>query len=344
MLAKFYDCKRDERYVYKLIASDQTNTEAVDVEILTPENNVVHPVIRLQTGRLGKKTNYVWLSDLNRFYYIKSWNMDNGYVTCDLECDVLMTYRRDLEDATANIKRNEMERNVYLNDENLKLYAPTRVKTIKFETGFPENNPQFYLAVTSAEGASGGGGDVPSGGNDYSLYVISAMCGNFWTESNINPAIWESLNSGSYTDLNKGYGIGQWTNTSTSGSGARLINLQSWITSNGYNMYDGNAQLQYIKKENIWYKNNSYSFQSLSEFLSSESTDLTMLTNAWTRCWEGITPQGERVTHANTIYNYLLDHKDDSGLSWVKGNRYLTESEIKNNAVLVYQFFNGTNS
>lgn len=343
MLAKFYNCKRDERFVYKLIASDQTNTESVDVEILTPENDVVHPVIRLQTGRLGNHTNYVWLSDLERFYYIRNWTMDNGYVTCNLECDVLMSYRRDLEKTTANIKRNEKSRNDWLNDDNLKLYAPTRVKTIPFENGFPEYDPQFYLAVTSAEGASGSG-DVPSGGNNYSLYVISAMCGNFWTESNINPAIWENLDMGNYTDLMKGYGLGQWTNTSSSGSGARLINLQSWITSNGYDMYNGNAQLQYIKKEGTWYKNNSYSFQSLEEFLNSESTDLTMLTNAWTRCWEGITPQPQRVTQANTIYNYLVDHKDDSGLSWIKGNRYLSESEIKNNAVLVYQFFNGTSS
>lgn len=341
MQAKFYDCDRDERYVYKVTASEQTNTEPVDVQILTPENNVTHPVIRLQTGRIGNKTNYVWLSDLNRFYYIRSWTMDNGYITAELECDVLMTYRRDLEDAEANIKRNEKERNTYLNDENLKLYAPTRIKTIKFENGFPENNPQFYLAVTSAEGASGGGGDVPSGGNNYSLYVISAMCGNFWTESNINPAIWENLDMGNYSDLYKGYGIGQWTNVEVNG---RLSTLNQWITANGYNMYDGNAQLQYIKKENYWIKNNSYSFQSLSEFLSSESTDLTMLTNAWTRCWEGITPQPQRVTQANTIYTYLQDHKDDTGLSWVKGNRYLSESEIKNNAVLVYQFFNGTNS
>ena len=343
MLAKFYDCKRDERYVYKLTAADQTNTENVDVQILTPENDVVHPVIRLQTGRLGKHTNYVWLSDLNRFYYIKSWTMDNGYVTCTLEVDVLMTYRRDLEDATANIKRNEKKRNAYLNDENLKLYAPTRIKTIRFENGFPENDPQFYLAVTSSEGASGGSGDVPSGGNNYSLYVIAAMCGNFWTESNINPAIWENLDSGSYTDLNKGYGIGQWTNTNGDTHG-RLYTLNEWITANGYYMYDGNAQLQYIKKEATWYRNNSYSFQSLDEFLNSESTDLTMLTNAWTRCWEGITPQSQRVTQANTIYDYLLAHKDDTGLSWVKGNRYLSESEIKNNAVLVYQFFNGTSS
>lgn len=345
MVAKFYYCKLDDRYMCKLRSSDQTNSETVHVEILSPAENVISPRIRVQTGRIGNHTNYVWLADLERFYYIRNWEMNNGYVTMDLYEDFRMSWRKSLKDANVVIKRNETKHNAYFTDEKLKVYAPTRVKITNFENGFPENDPKFYLAVTSSEGSSGGGGgDVPGGGNNYSLYVIAAMCGNFWTESNINPAIWENLDMGNYTDLMKGYGIGQWTNTSSSGSGARLINLNSWITSNGYNMYDGNAQLQYIKKENIWYKNNSYSFQSLSEFLNSESTDLTMLTNAWTRCWEGITPQPQRVTQANTIYNYLVDHKDDSGLSWVKGNRFLSEAEIKNNAVLVYQYFNGTSS
>lgn len=340
MRAKFYNCERDEKYVFKLSPAEELNHTPIDIEILTPGNNVVKPTLRLQSGRLADKPNFVYIYDLKRFYYILTWDMENGYITAKLECDVLMSWRKPLMDTEVLIQRNEKKRNAYLVDDQLKTYAPTRVKTIPFENGFPENDPQFYLAVTSAEG-SGGGGDVPSGGSNYSLYVIAAMCGNFWTESNINPAIWENLDMGSYTDLYKGYGIGQWTNVEVNG---RLQTLNQWITSNGYNMYDGNAQLQYIKKENYWIRNNSFSFQNLTEFLQSESTDLDMLTNAWTRCWEGITPQPQRRTQAATIYSYLEDHKDDSGLSWVKGNRYLTEAEIKNNAVLVYQFFNGTSS
>ena len=342
MLAKFYDCERDEKYVFKLSAAEELNHTPIDIEILMPGNNVVKPTLRLQTGRISNKPNFVYLYDLKRFYYITSWDMENGFITAKLECDVLMSWRHPLMGSEVLVQRNEIKRNTYLVDEELKTYAPTRVKTIRFENGFPENDPQFYLAITSAEGASGSG-DVPTGGNNYSLYVIAAMCGNFWTESNINPAIWENLDMGSYTDLNKGYGIGQWTNTGGDTHG-RLYTLNQWILANGYDMYNGNAQLQYIKKEATWYRNNSFSFQSLDEFLNSESSDLDMLTNAWTRCWEGITPQAQRRTQAATIYSYLVDHKDDSGLSWVKGNRYLTESEIKNNAVLVYQFFNGSSS
>lgn len=158
MLAKFYDCKRDERYVYKLTASDQTNTENVDVQILTPENDVVHPVIRLQTGRLGNHTNYVWLSDLERFYYIRNWTMDNGYVTCNLEVDVLMTYRHDLINSNTKVmvKRNEFKYNTYLPDETLKVNAPTRVKTDYFDKGFDSSKQVFYLALVSGQGAEGG--------------------------------------------------------------------------------------------------------------------------------------------------------------------------------------------
>jgi hypothetical protein len=60
------------------------------------------------------------------------------------------------------------------------------------------------------------------------------------------------------------------------------------------------------------------------------------------RNWEGINSHlSDRQTYANNIHTHLLDHYADTGLTWVSGNRWLSQSEIYNNAVLVYQYLNG---
>lgn len=153
MQAKFYNCVKDERYIFKLQASDQTNTDPVNIEVITPSENVTHPKIRVATGRLGKATNYVWISELKRFYYIRNWEMNNGYITMDLEIDVLMSYRRELMDSHAMIKRNEFSYSSYLPDEKLKVYAPSRVKINNFKSPFDPTKQIFYLALVSGQGA-----------------------------------------------------------------------------------------------------------------------------------------------------------------------------------------------
>lgn len=152
MNAKFYYCKRDERYIFKIKESDQTNTDAAYIEILQP-TSITHPQIKVATGRLGKKTNYVYIAELERFYYIRNWTMENGYSILDCEVDVLMTYRRQLMNSGVVVKRNEFKRNNYLNDEKLVVNAPTRVKTIEFPTGFDKTKQVFYLAMISGQGA-----------------------------------------------------------------------------------------------------------------------------------------------------------------------------------------------
>ena len=357
MLAKFYNCTRDEKYVFKVKASDQTNTEPVNVEILTPATNVVRPTIRLQTGRIGGHTNYVYLSDLQRFYFIRSWNMDNGYITCELEVDPKMSWRQGLMNTETMIKRVDnyqyknnqggfswkypkgAKPNYYLADSEMKFNSYTNVRTIEFPDGFNDERQEFFLAI-AGDVENADDPDAPPSGGDYSMYVIAAMCGNFWQESTINPAIWESLNVGSWTSTLKGYGLGQWTNYGT--THGRLYNLHQWTHSKKFADDDGDGQLAYLVYENYWIYNSAYSqFNSLSDFLSSTSTDLTTLTHAFNRCWEGIhdATWDDRVTYASTVYNYLTTHYNDS-VSWIKGNRYLSDSEKLNNAVKVYQYFN----
>ena len=154
MIAKFYNCIRDERYVQKVKVSDQQGTD-VNVEILTDNNNVVRPTIRISSGILNQSVNYVWLKDFKRFYYIRNWTADNGYITLDLEVDVLMSFKRELMNSPAMVARNEKSSNKYITDDNIKMLAPTATKVLKdgWTSPFSKTTSYFYLAVVSSQGA-----------------------------------------------------------------------------------------------------------------------------------------------------------------------------------------------
>lgn len=181
------------------------------------------------------------------------------------------------------------------------------------------------------------GGGVMDG---YSLYVIAAICGNFWQESTINPALWQGTIVGA-----AGYGLGQWTDNAETDRKTRLFN---WLDENGYSRDDGNAQLQYLIVENVWYASGvAAEYSNLTEFLESKSTNLNLLTQQWMKGWEGISDDGTlnlRQEKAQECYNYIASHASDSSITtWITGNRYLSDNERLNNAVMLYRFMAGDN-
>lgn len=163
-------------------------------------------------------------------------------------------------------------------------------------------------------------------GYGYSIYVVSALCGNAWRESTINPGINE-VGGG-------GFGIFQWT-------GGRRDSLEQWLSNNGYSMSDGNGQLQYLIVEDDW-QGTFNGISTLSEFLNSTSTDIPMLTEAFMECWErpGVPELDERIQRATQCYNYILSHANDTSINmWYTSNTYLTEQQSLNNAVMLYRYY-----
>lgn len=176
---------------------------------------------------------------------------------------------------------------------------------------------------------------------EVSEYVAAAICANFWFESSVNPAIWESLQVGTWTDIGKGYGLGQWTNTGGDTHG-RLYQLHEYLSTNNFDDDDGDGQLMYIPVENHWVSHNEYPFSSLDDFLASDSTDITMLTHAWNLCWEGIHDHtwDDRAAQAPLILDYIRAHGDEEK-TWIKGNRFLNTDERYNNCIIVFQHLGG---
>lgn len=176
-----------------------------------------------------------------------------------------------------------------------------------------------------------------------SEYVAAAVCANFWFESGVNPAIWEGTNVGTWTDIGVGYGLGQWTNTQNDPHG-RLYQLHEYLSTNDFANDDGDGQLTFLIEEDYWHdSDNLYPmFTSLTDFLESDSTDVTLLTHAYNWCWEGIHDHtwDDRAAQAQQILEYIRVHSNDQN-TWIKGNRYLKPSERFNNCIIVFQNLGG---
>ncbi len=187
-----------------------------------------------------------------------------------------------------------------------------------------------------------------------SPYVVAAMCGNWWGESQVNPGIWESMVVKTWdyiygTDGSNmgGYGLGQWTNTQDPYGNVswRLRNLHDWVTSNGYQDGDGDGQLAYLPVENHWgnYPSPRLGYSSLTEFLESTSTSLSDLTYDFLYCWEGIGDSdfSRRYDFAQRCYLYILAHQNDdpSQYQWISKNEFLSEAETYNNVMVIWFWF-----
>lgn len=173
-----------------------------------------------------------------------------------------------------------------------------------------------------------------------SIYVIAAIAGNWWSESNINPGLYESRRVVDLTDnsVYGGYGLGQWTNNPGAGV-TRRTQLVQWLRANGYADDSPDGQCQYFLAENYWQKISEYPYTSLGDFLKSTSTNLQELTYSFCRSWEGIPPTKGRLEQANSCYQYLRLYGQTSTITkWYVSNNYLTEAQILNNAVMLFRW------
>jgi hypothetical protein len=160
-----------------------------------------------------------------------------------------------------------------------------------------------------------------------SAYVVSALAGNAWRESHINPTL--SQQGGG------AFGIFQW-------DGSRRDALLTWLSENGYENTNPNGQMQYLVVEDDW-QGTFDGISSLTEFLTSGSTDIASLTEAFCTCWErpGKPFLSERIEFAKKAFEYILIHANDTTItSWeTEPMYYLSEEQALHNAVLMYRFY-----
>lgn len=169
-----------------------------------------------------------------------------------------------------------------------------------------------------------------------SAYVAAAIAGNLWQESGINPGIWQSLSPGAWTDLRKGFGLCQWTNTGGNTQG-RLFQLHKYLSENGYPDDSFEGQVKFIGVENYWTGPGT-----LQDFLHSDSTDINYLTEQWFLYWEspGDSTLPIRQSYAARCFAEMgTSGKPDTEI--FSGNRYLSEAECLSNSRWLNYYLSG---
>ena len=141
MQANFYHNIKDERYADKKLGEPIYSD--IDIEILEP-NSIEEPRLKVSTGLIGQNVNYLYLTDLERYYFIRSWSMMNGHVVLDCEEDYLCSHIIDLKKNKVLVRRNTNKYNLYLDDGKYKVQNRTAIMTKEFPSGFGANK---YLVM-----------------------------------------------------------------------------------------------------------------------------------------------------------------------------------------------------
>lgn len=106
------------------------------------------PIIYMEKNEQLLNANYCYIDTLNRYYYIDNVVLSKGGIMeFQLSCDVLMSFRNDILNATAFIERSETLGNKYLNDSNLPIRT-TRNTYTSTEIGHFDSNLHTFLVVT----------------------------------------------------------------------------------------------------------------------------------------------------------------------------------------------------
>ena len=138
MVIRLYNTTDDNRVVRKKL-SGETTKEC----ILKGAVNVVEPIIELHGNIIN--SNYCYIPDFKRYYYIVDNTLHNNITTLRLKSDVLMSAYDDIKNLSAIVRRNTNINNKYINDDKYITQQNTRVQTKEFST--VANNYSYILLV-----------------------------------------------------------------------------------------------------------------------------------------------------------------------------------------------------
>lgn len=117
---------------------------------LKEDTSIINPVIKIQ-GDLSSiaSCNYMTIPRFNRSYIITDIrSITNNIIEISGRVDVLYTYRDQIRNNAAIIRRQENDWNLYLNDGSFKVYQNPMVLTRTFPSGF--TTQEFVLAVAGS--------------------------------------------------------------------------------------------------------------------------------------------------------------------------------------------------
>lgn len=156
MYAWLYTNNSDERVVDKnLTVLHPINDEPQEGIscIFKDDTDLIHPTIIFNYA-IVPYCNYIWLSEPNRYYYVRNRTYSQGRVYLECEEDVLYTYRNELRQREVVLKRSQYIYNQDQEDDEWKTYGYTAVRTINFPSGFSDSTQEFILGIAGGNSNS----------------------------------------------------------------------------------------------------------------------------------------------------------------------------------------------
>lgn len=112
--------------------------------VLKDDTNVLSPTL-ITSQNISHTFNYIYISDFNRYYYVRNitYSQQRFYIECAV--DVLMSFNTDIKSLELIANRSSSRFNVYQPDPHVKFLQKSIVATQKFPYGFSGNS--MILAV-----------------------------------------------------------------------------------------------------------------------------------------------------------------------------------------------------
>ncbi len=112
--------------------------------VLKDDSNVLSPTL-ITSQNISHAFNYIYISEFNRYYYVRNitYSQQRFYIECAV--DVLMSFNSDIKSLELIANRSSSRFNVYQPDPHVKFLQKSIVATQKFPYGFSGNS--MILAV-----------------------------------------------------------------------------------------------------------------------------------------------------------------------------------------------------
>lgn len=143
MRCNLYYNRSDDRVVNKVITKIGEN---IDI-FFKDDTDIVHPTLKVSSENYNIEANYIYIADLDRYYYIKSKTYSRQCIYLECDVDVLMSFKSELLSQDVILKRQSNKYNLYQNDDEFKLLQFEAIRTQEFPSGFNADTQEFILGV-----------------------------------------------------------------------------------------------------------------------------------------------------------------------------------------------------
>ena len=112
--------------------------------ILKDDTDVINPTIIISNS-ISHNFNYIYISEFNRYYFVKNITRSQQRYYIECQVDVLMSFNSDIKSLNVIANRSSSYYNVYQTDQSIPFENRNVISTQPFSGGF--NGQSMLLAV-----------------------------------------------------------------------------------------------------------------------------------------------------------------------------------------------------